>query len=156
LNIVVVKWRKYIAVYVLFILLPKLSSATLVNAITSVCAVLAVISTIVEAFAVLALEYCDGENLTQFYWAFWGLIQVGACIALIGLAVYHIRSLNDKDHPPWMIALGTPVLVIAGLGHLLVLGVRALLRKYMRSGFDGPEIPVSWNLWPRILFFLNE
>ena len=98
-------------------------------AITSVCAIGGTVSAIIEALAALALEYCDGEDLTQFYWAFWGLIQVGACIALIGLAVYHIYSLNDKDHPPWMIALGTPVLVIAGLGHLLVLGILALFRR---------------------------
>lgn len=97
--------------------------------ITSICAVVGTVSTIIEALAVLALEYCHGEDLTQFYWAFWGIIEVGACIALIGLAVYHIYSLSDKDHPPWMIALGTPVLVIAGLGHLLVLGIRAILRR---------------------------
>lgn len=100
--------------------------------ITSICAVVGTVATIIEALAVLALEYCDGEDLTQLYWAFWSIIQVGACIALIGLAVYHIYSLSDKDHPPWMIALGTPVLVIAGLGHLLVLGFRALLRRCMR------------------------
>jgi hypothetical protein len=100
-------------------------------AITSVCAVLGVVATVVEALAILAHQYCDGEDLTQFYWAFWSLISVGACIALIGLAIYHIYSLNDKDHPPWMIALGTPVLVIAGLGHLLVLGILALLRRFL-------------------------
>lgn len=100
-------------------------------AITSICAIVGTVSTIIEALSTLSLEYCHGEDLTQFYWAFWALLEVGACIALIGLAVYHIYSLSDKDHPPWMIALGTPVLVIAGLGHLLVLGIRALFRRCM-------------------------
>ena len=100
-------------------------------AITSVCALLGTVATIMEAFAALTLQYCDGEDLMQFYWSFWALLQVGSVIALIGLAVYHLYSLNDKDHPPWMIALGTPVLVLAGLGHLLVLAILALLRRFL-------------------------
>jgi hypothetical protein len=98
-------------------------------AITSVCALLGTVATIMEAFAALTLQYCDGEDLMQFYWSFWALLQVGSVIALIGLAVYHLYSLTDKDHPPWMIALGTPVLVIAGLGHIAVLGFRAVWRR---------------------------
>jgi hypothetical protein len=97
-------------------------------AITSICAILATVATIIEALACLTLQYCDGEDLMQFYWSFWAVLQIGSVIALIGLAVYHIYSLNDKDHPPWMIALGTPVLVIAGLGHIIVLGVLLALR----------------------------
>lgn len=97
-------------------------------AITSICAILATVATVMEALACLTLQYCDGEDLMQFYWSFWALLQIGSVIALIGLAVYHIYSLNDKDHPPWMIALGTPVLVIAGLGHIIVLGVLLALR----------------------------
>jgi hypothetical protein len=99
-------------------------------AITSICAVLSVVCTVFEAVAALSLEYCDGEDLIQFYWVFWGLIQVGGCIALTGLAVYHIYSFNDKAHPPWMIGLGTPVLVISGLGHLLILCITSLYRKW--------------------------
>jgi uncharacterized BrkB/YihY/UPF0761 family membrane protein len=103
-------------------------------AITSVSALAATVATIMEAFAALTLEYCDGEDLMQFYWGFWTLIQVGSVIAMIGLAAYHYYSLNDKDHPPWMVALGTPVLVIAGLGHMVVLGVRTAWRKF--SGYS--------------------
>lgn len=108
-------------------------------AITSICAMLAIVASVMEALACLTLQFCDGEDLVQFYWSFWALLQIGSVIALIGLAVYHIYSLNDKDHPPWMVALGTPVLVIAGLGHLIVLGVLLTLRRCTKRPATQPR-----------------
>ena len=83
---------------------------------TAICALLATISTVMGAFAALTVQWCWSENLINLYWSFWILISVGSCIAMIGIAISHYFHLNEHDHPPWNIALGTPVLVIAGIG----------------------------------------
>jgi len=70
-----------------------------------------------EAFAAFSIQFCDGEGLMMLYWGFWTLIQVGSLIAIFGIMLNQWYSLGDKEHPPWNVALRTPVLVIAALGH---------------------------------------
>jgi hypothetical protein len=70
-----------------------------------------------EAFAAFSIQFCDGEDLMMLYWGFWTLIQVGSLIAIFGIMLNQWYSLEEKEHPPWSVALGTPVLVIAALGH---------------------------------------
>ncbi|RFU80396.1 hypothetical protein TARUN_1862 [Trichoderma arundinaceum] len=72
-----------------------------------------------EAFTLLALQFCDGENLMSLYWSTWTMIQVGSLIAMMGIILAMAHSLRNRRHPPWALALGTPVLVIAGLLHLI-------------------------------------
>ncbi|KAK4082729.1 uncharacterized protein Triagg1_1619 [Trichoderma aggressivum f. europaeum] len=47
------------------------------------------------------------------------MIQVGSLIAMMGIILAMAHSLRNRQHPPWALALGTPVLVIAGLLHLI-------------------------------------
>lgn len=72
-----------------------------------------------EGFSLLALQFCDGENLISLYWSTWTMIQVGSLIAMMGIILAMAHSLRNRRHPPWALALGTPVLVIAGLLHLI-------------------------------------
>jgi hypothetical protein len=74
---------------------------------------------VMEAFALLALEFCDGEDLMSLYWSSWMMTQVGSLIAIVGIVLAMLHSLWDRRHPPWALALGTPVLVIAGIMNLL-------------------------------------
>lgn len=77
----------------------------------------------------MALQFCDGEDLMALYWSTWTVMQIGSLIAIFGvlLAVFH--SIRGRKHPPWALALGTPVLVVAGLGHI----IQGALHKKVRS-----------------------
>ncbi|PHH88753.1 hypothetical protein CDD83_7085 [Cordyceps sp. RAO-2017] len=74
---------------------------------------------VMEAFALLALQFCDGEALITLYWSSWTVIQVGSLVAMMGITLGLTHSLRGSKHPPWALALGTPVLVIAGTLHML-------------------------------------
>ncbi|KAK9771823.1 hypothetical protein SCAR479_11463 [Seiridium cardinale] len=88
-------------------------------AYTFVLFLVAGIAVVIEVFSLLALQFCDGEELMSLYWSTWTMLQLGAEIAILGvvLALYH--ALFDIKHPKWALALGTPVLVVAGFGHVI-------------------------------------
>ncbi|UNI19543.1 hypothetical protein JDV02_005723 [Purpureocillium takamizusanense] len=73
---------------------------------------------VMEAFALLAVQFCDGEPLMPLFWSTWAMVQVGSLVAIVGTILAMLHSLRDSKHPPWALALGTPVLVIAGFMHL--------------------------------------
>ncbi|ROT37388.1 hypothetical protein SODALDRAFT_334478 [Sodiomyces alkalinus F11] len=79
------------------------------------CVVLSLTTVIMEVFALLALQFCDGEDLMSLYWSTWTMMQVGSLIAVCGIILALLHNLRDRKHPPWALALGTPVLVAAGL-----------------------------------------
>ncbi|EGR49671.1 uncharacterized protein TRIREDRAFT_106684 [Trichoderma reesei QM6a] len=83
------------------------------------CVLVSAAVVVMEAFSLLALQFCDGENLISLYWSTWTMIQVGSLIAMMGIILAMAHSLRNRRHPPWALALGTPVLVIAGLLHLI-------------------------------------
>jgi hypothetical protein len=68
-----------------------------------------------EIFALMALQFCDGEDLMSLYWSTFTMIQIGSLIAVSGIILALLHTLRDHKHPPWALALGTPVLVVAGL-----------------------------------------
>jgi hypothetical protein len=86
------------------------------------CVICVLVSTgliVCEVYALMALQFCEGEDLISLYWSTWTMIQVGSNIAMLGIILALCHSFRDFRHPPWALALGTPVLVIAGLLHLL-------------------------------------
>ncbi|KAG5933554.1 hypothetical protein E4U53_000951 [Claviceps sorghi] len=101
---------------------------------------------ILEAFALLALQFCDGEDLMSLYWSTWTMLQVGSLIALLGIVLALLFSHRNRKHPPWALALGTPVLVIAGLLHLIHDCSRKRVKKLTRpsdSSDNGQEASIS-------------
>jgi hypothetical protein len=52
-----------------------------------------------EAFTLLALQFCDGEDLMSLYWSTFTMIQVGSLIAVMGIIVALLHSLRDRKHP---------------------------------------------------------
>lgn len=52
-----------------------------------------------EAYALLALQFCDGEDLMSLYWSTWTMIQVGSLIAIVGIILALCHSLRDSKHP---------------------------------------------------------
>ncbi|KAL2158495.1 hypothetical protein VTH06DRAFT_4262 [Thermothelomyces fergusii] len=70
-----------------------------------------------EVYALMALQFCDGEDLMSLYWSTWTMLQVGSLIAILGILLAIFNGLRGNKNPPWALALGTPVLVVAGIGH---------------------------------------
>lgn len=72
---------------------------------------------VLEVFVLLTLQFCDGEPLSSLYWSVWTVLQVGAVVAIFGITLHVRHMIKGRKNPPWALALGTPVLVVAGLGH---------------------------------------
>ncbi|GAB1311082.1 Transmembrane protein [Madurella fahalii] len=85
--------------------------------ICSVYASVSIVAVIMEVYALMALQFCDGEDLMPLYWSTWTMMQVGSVIAILGILLAMFNSLRGNKNPPWALALGTPVLVVAGIGH---------------------------------------
>lgn len=97
------------------------------------CVVVSTVIVVMEAYALLALQFCDGEDLMSLYWSTWMMIQVGSLIAMVGIILAMCHSLKESKHPPWALALGTPVLVIAGLLHLFHNCTKKRVKKMKKS-----------------------
>ncbi|XXG98902.1 hypothetical protein Hte_005233 [Hypoxylon texense] len=82
-----------------------------------------------EVFCLLALQYCDGEDLMSLLWSTWTMLQLGSEIAILGIVLALWHHLYDIKHPLWALALGTPVLVVAGFGHVMHLALKVFYKK---------------------------
>ncbi|KAH6845259.1 hypothetical protein B0I37DRAFT_180455 [Chaetomium sp. MPI-CAGE-AT-0009] len=85
--------------------------------ICSIYAAVSVVGVVMEVYALMALQFCDGEDLMSLYWSTWTMMQVGSVIAILGILLTIFNSLRGGKNPPWALALGTPILVVAGIGH---------------------------------------
>ncbi|KAH6988097.1 hypothetical protein BGZ61DRAFT_474675 [Ilyonectria robusta] len=103
------------------------------------CVAVSTAIVIMEAYAIMALQFCDGEDLISLYWSTWTMVQVGSLIAMVGIILAMAHSLSDRRHPPWALALGTPVLVIAGFLHLFHDCTRQRIKKQMQKKIDQEE-----------------
>lgn len=54
---------------------------------------------IMEAYAIMALQFCDGEDLISLYWSTWTMIQVGSLIAMVGIILALANTLRGRRHP---------------------------------------------------------
>lgn len=97
------------------------------------CVVVSTVIVVMEVYALLALQFCDGEDLMSLYWSTWMMIQVGSLIAMVGIILAMCHSLKESKHPPWALALGTPVLVIAGVMHLFHNTTKSRVKKMKES-----------------------
>lgn len=101
-----------------------------------ICAVyscLSVVAVVMEVYALMALQFCDGEDLMSLYWSTWTMLQVGALIAIFGILLSVFNGLRGNKNPPWALALGTPVLVVAGVGHAFHGALRKRVKKVRTS-----------------------
>ncbi|GKT42280.1 uncharacterized protein ColSpa_02461 [Colletotrichum spaethianum] len=100
-----------------------------------------------EVFTLMALQFCDGEDLMSLYWSTFTMIQVGSLIAVCGVILALVHQLRQRKHPPWALALGTPVLVIAGLFHYfhtcMVRRVKKASSSRKRKHSDAGTLPMS-------------
>ncbi|KAI2621211.1 hypothetical protein GGR54DRAFT_92676 [Hypoxylon sp. NC1633] len=89
----------------------------------------AAVMLVIEVYALLALQFCDGEDLMSLYWSTWTMLQLGSEIAILGIDLALWHHIYDIRHPLWALALGTPVLVVAGFGHVMQLALRMFYKR---------------------------
>lgn len=63
------------------------------------CVCVSTVIVVMEAYALLALQFCDGEDLMSLYWSTWTMIQVGSLIAMVGIILALSHTLKDRKHP---------------------------------------------------------
>lgn len=63
------------------------------------CVMVSTAIVIMEAYALMALQFCDGEDLMSLYWSTWTMIQVGSLIAMVGIILALAHSLRNRQHP---------------------------------------------------------
>ncbi|KAK8140495.1 hypothetical protein PG984_000561 [Apiospora sp. TS-2023a] len=63
---------------------------------------------VIETFCLLALQFCDGEDLMSLYWSTWTMMQVGSQIAIGGIVLALWHTICNVKHPIWALAMGTP------------------------------------------------
>ncbi|KAI0022437.1 hypothetical protein F4780DRAFT_197491 [Xylariomycetidae sp. FL0641] len=112
-------------------------------AATTALFLVAAITLVFEVYALLALQFCDGEDLMSLYWSTWTMLQLGSEIAILGIVLALWHHLYDIRHPLWALALGTPVLVVAGIGHVISVIIEMFYKKAKqrkRSGTDSRDV----------------
>lgn len=85
----------------------------------TICWFISITCAVFEVFALLNIQFCDGEDLITLYWSFWGFLQVGSILAIFGVILNLWIALANVHTPAWAVALGTPVLVFAALYWIL-------------------------------------
>ncbi|TPX16762.1 uncharacterized protein E0L32_003703 [Thyridium curvatum] len=114
--------------------------------VCALCTAVSIASVVMETFALLALQFCDGEDLLQLYWSTFTMVQIGSVVAIFGVMLSVWHSLRGRKHPPWALALGTPVLVIAGLGHFFNAALQRKIKEKARRRKEAGGSAASMSL----------
>ncbi len=67
--------------------------------VCGLCAAASIATVVLETFALMALQFCDEEDLIMLYWATWSMLQVGSVIAILGIMLSVFHSLRGRKHP---------------------------------------------------------
>ena len=67
--------------------------------VCGMCTTISVVAVVFETFALMALQFCDGEDLMMLYWSTWTVLQVGSVIAIFGVMLHIVHSLRGRKHP---------------------------------------------------------
>lgn len=62
-------------------------------------AAVSIVAVVMEVYALLALQFCDGEDLMSLYWSTWTMMQVGSLIAIFGILLSVTNSLRGNQNP---------------------------------------------------------
>lgn len=60
---------------------------------------ISVVAVVLEVFVLMALQFCDGEDLMSIYWSTWTMLQVGSLIAVFGILLHVFHMLRGRKHP---------------------------------------------------------
>jgi hypothetical protein len=65
----------------------------------SIFTVVSVVAVVLEVFVLMALQFCDGEDLMSIYWATWTMLQVGSLIAVFGILLHISHMMRGRKNP---------------------------------------------------------
>jgi hypothetical protein len=52
-----------------------------------------------EVYALLALQFCDGEDLMSLYWSTWTMLQLGSLVAIAGIILSVYNGIRGNKNP---------------------------------------------------------
>ncbi|KAH7330290.1 hypothetical protein BKA65DRAFT_56390 [Rhexocercosporidium sp. MPI-PUGE-AT-0058] len=81
--------------------------------------ILLLFSTAMQVFAAHTILFCHQESLMHLYFPVWTVFAIGITFATLGCCVTQMYALKTMKLPPFGVALGTPVLVVSAVTHLL-------------------------------------
>ncbi|KAG4442760.1 hypothetical protein IFR05_001777 [Cadophora sp. M221] len=81
--------------------------------------ILLLFSTAMQVFAAHTILFCHNESLMHLYFPVWTVFAIGITFATLGCCVTQVYALKTMKLPPFGVALGTPVLVVSAVTHLL-------------------------------------
>jgi len=59
----------------------------------------AVVGVVMEVYALLALQFCDGEDLMSLYWSTWTMLQLGSLVAIAGIILSVYNGIRGNKNP---------------------------------------------------------
>lgn len=68
-------------------------------AVCSLLSVLGIVSLVMEVYALLALQFCDGEDLMSLYWSTWTTLQLGSLVAMFGIILAATNQIRGRKNP---------------------------------------------------------
>lgn len=63
------------------------------------CVCVSLATVVMEVFTLMALQFCDGEDLMSLYWSTFTMIQVGSLIAVCGVILALVHQLRQRKNP---------------------------------------------------------
>ena len=82
------------------------------------CVAFSTVIVVMEAYAIMALQFCDGEDLISLYWSTWTMLQVGSLIAMFGIILALANTMRNHRHPYvfFLVKPSTRLTKYSGLG----------------------------------------
>lgn len=63
------------------------------------CLVISIVAIVMEVYALLALQFCDGEDLMSLYWSTWTMLQLGSLVAIAGIILAVFNNIRGNKNP---------------------------------------------------------
>jgi len=108
---------------------------------TGLCLIFATACNVFQVLSIISLQHCWHEDLLGLYWPLWTLLGLGSTVAMLGVVVNQIYGLLEHELPGFSVGMGTPVLVVCAIVHLLwsVAAKKMNERRSKRSDRDPEE-----------------
>jgi hypothetical protein len=65
----------------------------------SIYAAISIVAVVMEVYGLMALQFCDGEDLMPLYWSTWAMMQVGSVIAIFGILLAISNTIRGRRNP---------------------------------------------------------
>jgi hypothetical protein len=60
---------------------------------------ISLVAVIMEVFILMALQFCDGEDLMSLYWSTWTVLQLGSLVAIAGVLLSVYNNMHGNKNP---------------------------------------------------------